>query len=494
MKILSAQQIREADHYAILNTPISSIELMENAANAFVNWFCNQYDHSVSVVILAGQGNNGGDGLAIARILSQKSFNVIVFIVTHTAKPSTDFKVNCERLANHLQLQTINTDQQIPDFSSENIYIDALLGSGLSRPATGILASIIQKLNSSAVPIVSVDIASGLYVDKLNEPEDSIIKPLFTISFQLPKLAFLFPQNDQFVGNWQLVDIGLSQKFIEQTNTPYYYSNSKTIKELVTPRSKYAHKGTFGHALMIAGSYGKMGAAVLAGKACLRSGAGLLTMHIPECGYEIVQISLPEAMVSVDQEREFCSQLPYLASYTTIGIGPGIDKKPATQVLLQQLLSQYAKPMVIDADALNILSENQDWLSQIPKNSILTPHPKEFERLVGKSKNEMVRLQKAIEFCQKYETIICLKGAHTAVILPNGKVHFNATGNPGMSTGGTGDALTGIITGLLAQGYTPENAAIIGVYEHGLAGDKAAKIKGERALLASDLIDNIRIE
>ncbi len=493
MKILTAQQLREADAYTIKTEPIASINLMERASNAFVGWFCKQYDNNRQVVAVCGQGNNGGDGLAIARILSSKGFDVKVLIIAHTDNPSKEFQINLERLGSYSSPNFINNVDELPPISPEIIYIDAMLGAGLSRPTSGIIKAVIQEINLAQAEIIAVDIASGLYMDQINKSDEIIIKPKFTVSFQLPKLAFFFPQNAIFVGEWLCVDIGLDTSFISQCTSSYFYTEPLLTGGDLTKREKFTHKGTYGHALIIAGSYGKMGAAILAGKSCLRSGVGLLTVHIPNCGYEIMQISIPEAMVSVDDKEFFVSTFPNHELFTTIGIGPGLDKDEATEEMLFRLLFAFKNPMVIDADALNILAKNQDWIPMVPKNSILTPHPKEFERLVGISENEFVRLEKAKAFAKKFNLIICLKGANTAVILTDGQVYFNSTGNPGMATGGTGDALTGIITGLLAQGLSPQDAAILGVYEHGKAGDVAAKIKGERAMLASDLIDCIRI-
>ena len=492
MKIFNAEQIRALDAFTIQNEPISSLDLMERASQAFVRWFCDQFVNTRPVSIFCGLGNNGGDGLAIARILIQKSYTVKVYIIEQSENSSEDFKANRKRLQNHLSPILIHSINDFPEIPSSTILIDALLGSGLSRPATGILADVINTLNATPNKVISIDIASGLYMDKQNEKNDVIIKPHCTISFQFPKLAFMMPQNAVFTGNWQVVDIGLHHDFIKNTPTPFYYTDKPEAESKIIPRQKFSNKGTFGHALLLAGSYGKMGAAVLSARSCLRSGVGLLSLHIPGCGYEIAQISVPEAMATVDADYKHLSELPDIDSYSAIGIGPGVGQEPVTLEMLKVLLEKIKVPLIIDADALNILSQNPELLNKLPKQTILTPHPKEFQRLAGKTDNEYDRLKLAKEFAQKYNVIICLKGAHTAVILSNGDVHFNSTGNAGMATGGTGDVLTGIITALLAQGYKPEDAAILGVYEHGLAGGRAAEQKGQSALIASDLIDCLK--
>jgi len=488
MKILNAQQIRTLDAYTIEHEPIDSIDLMERAALSFVRCFCDRFVNTRPVSIFCGKGNNGGDGLAIARILSERSFGVTVYLVEYTNDANTDFKQNLSRLLMHLTPISIASPSDVPEINESTVCIDALLGSGLSRPVTGLLADLIKALNAAPNKIISVDIASGLYTDKANEEPDVIIEPDCTISFQIPKLAFMMPGNIKFTGDWHVVNIGLSEKFLSQVETPYFYSD-KVVENLIKPRGKFSHKGTFGHALIIAGSYGKMGAAALSARACLKSGVGLLSLHIPECGYEIAQISVPEAMVTTDEHKKFITELPSLTAFSAVGIGPGIGKEPQTAHVLEELLGDVKVPLVIDADALNLISENPHLLQKLPENTILTPHPKEFERLAGKSKNEYERLELAIAFAKKNTVIICLKGANTAIVLPNGDVHFNSTGNPGMATAGTGDVLTGIITSLLAQGYEPKDAAILGVYEHGLAGDRAAELTGQSALIASDVVN-----
>lgn len=491
MKILNADQIRALDTHTMQNEPISSLDLMERASQAFVNWFIHCFDVSKSVSVFCGKGNNGGDGLAVARLLIHKGFQVQVFVVEYTEKGSDDFNHNLERLKEISQVRHLDEQDTLPVLNSSGIVLDALLGSGLSRPVSGLLENVIKHINEAAGTIISIDIASGLYTDKPNGKYDTIIKPEHTVAFQLPKLAFMMPQNAEFTGDWHVVDIGLNKEFIEQADTPYYYTDKSAGEALIKKREKFSHKGTFGHALLLAGSYGKIGAAVLSSRACLHSGAGLLTVHIPECGYEILQISLPEAMLSVDRNQRNLTVLPALDSYTAVGIGPGVGQEPLTVRLLDELLEKIQSPLVIDADALNILSKHPDLQDRLPSETILSPHPKEFQRLAGESENEFERLELARNFAKKHNVIIVLKGAYTAVILSNGEVHFNSTGNAGMATGGSGDVLTGILTALLAQKYTPEHAAILGVYQHGLAGDRAAEKKTKTAMIASDIIENL---
>jgi len=488
MKILSPQNIRELDDYSLKNENITSLELMERACNVFTQWFIRNFDTSHKVKIFCGMGNNGGDGLGIGRLLIEQKYNAKIYILENRQKGSDDFQYNLEKITSPKWIRELI---DIPRLNPDDIIIDAIFGSGLNRPTSGISAEAIDVINKSGCTIISVDIASGLFSDVSNHSE-FIIEPTYTFSFQLPKLSFLFPENEKYVGNWVISNIGLNQEFIDKTETDYFFSDENFVKTLYKKRSKFSHKGTFGHAFIMAGSLGKMGAAVLAAKACLRTGAGLLTIHSPQCGTEILQISIPEAMVEEDIADNYLSQLPDLEKFNAIGVGPGIGLHPMTCEILENLLREIKVPIVIDADGLNIISQFKALLNKLPSNTILTPHPKEFERLTGEVyNNHSERLNALKEFCLKHKVIVVLKGHNTAIGLPSGKIYFNSTGNSSMATGGTGDALTGIITSLLAQKYETENAAILGVYLHGKAGDLIAEKQGFSGLLARDLIDAI---
>lgn len=485
LKILSSQQIRELDAYTIAHEPIKSIDLMERACDVFVEWFMREFASPRKIGIICGTGNNGGDGLAIARLLSEVNYPVKVWIVRGNAPTTEDFKINFERIQGKLDLYDIVSTSDQGLFSDRDILIDAIFGSGLSRPVEGIYEQAINCINQSNAVKIAVDLPSGLMSDKTSTGK--IVKADYTILFQLPKLAFLMPENYRYVGDWRIVDIGLSKVFLKEADTSYYYLTKNSIRQKIRKREKFDHKGTYGHALLIAGSFGKMGACVLSARACLRSGVGLLTVHVPKSGYTIVQTSVPEAMASVYEEDYFSGELQ-TSGYAAIGVGPGLGQAKETSNALLILLEQ-GKSLVIDADSLNILAANREWIKQIPSGSILTPHPKEFERLVGSWQNDFERLEKQKQLSIDTKTVVILKGAHSSIASPDGKVYFNSTGNPGMATGGSGDVLTGILTGLLAQGYSAIDAAIIGVYLHGLSGDMAAREKGQHSLIASDLID-----
>ncbi|WP_234733328.1 NAD(P)H-hydrate dehydratase [Tellurirhabdus bombi] len=499
MKILDVDQIRALDQYTIQHEPIAPINLMERAAQAFVDWYTARFDKGRQVRIFCGLGNNGGDGLAIARLLLQLDYTVHTYIVRYAPRESEDCMINHKRLKLIATVNYLENDNDIPVIRHNDVVIDAILGSGLSRPTEGIIRTVIEALNFSPATVISVDIASGLNANAPNGAGTTIVEPDYTVTFQLPKLGFMLPTNSRFVGEWHVVDIGLSRQFMDRANTVYYYTTTKEIRHLLRHRDRFSNKGTFGHALIFAGSYGKIGAAVLASRACLRSGVGLLTVHSPGCGYSILQTTVPEAMCRPDDHAELLTGYSKVKGtepekYDAVGIGPGIGKAPETLSMLKNLLDKVKKPMVIDADALNLLAENRDLIPKLPKNSILTPHPKEFERLTRRWTSDYDKLGILREFTQRHHVIVILKGAHTAVALPDGSVHFNSTGNPGMSTGGTGDVLTGVLTALLAQGYDPVEAAVLGVYEHGHAGDRAASRRGQVGLTALDLVDGLRWE
>jgi hydroxyethylthiazole kinase-like uncharacterized protein yjeF len=486
VKILTTNQVKDLDRYTIEIEPISSIDLMERACLAFTNWFVSRYT-SKNIGIVCGTGNNGGDGLGIARILKEKGFAIHVWVVRGDSKENADFKTNLHRLAGKLTVSEIISPTELPDFESCDVLIDAIFGSGLSRPVAGVYASVIEQMNGASAIKVAVDIPSGLLADQPSK--SSIVKAHQTVSFQTPKLAFLFPENSQFVGDWIVLDIGLAKAYIDQLVGSNFLIDEDDVKRILRPRLRFSHKGTYGHALLIAGSHGKMGAGVLSARAALRSGVGLLTVHVPSSGYEILQSSVPEAMTSIDENENFFSSIPQALNYQSIGIGPGLGKNPKSAAALGRLLKDYAKPMVIDADALNLLSENREMISLVPPGSILTPHPKEFERLVGSWANDFEKLEKQRNFSIEKKAIVVLKGAFTSISSPSGTVYFNPTGNAGMATGGSGDVLTGVLTGLLAQGYPPEKAAVLGVYLHGLSGDLAVQQASMNSLIASDLIN-----
>ncbi|MBI1770321.1 MAG: NAD(P)H-hydrate dehydratase [Bacteroidetes bacterium] len=487
LKLLSSQQIKELDQFTIGSEPIAPIDLMERACHAFVHWFVQHVRMEKKIGIICGTGNNGGDGLGIARMLNERGYSVNVWIVRGEMNETESFKTNLKRLPEKISPFEITKPTDRGLFKECDVLVDAILGSGLSRQTEGIYAQVISFINQTEALRIAVDIPSGLFADSYSEGE--IVQADRTISFQLPKLAFLFAENYKYVGDWHLVDIGLSKEYIHDASAQNFLVNAKSVKKIIRPREKFSHKGTYGHALLVSGSFGKMGACVLAAKAALRSGLGLLTVHVPSSGYSIIQTSVPEAMASIDPEENYFSSVPENLSYSTIGIGPGIGTDSETINAFAKALKQFKRPMVIDADALNILSQNKELIELIPEGSILTPHPKEFQRLAGDWVTDFDRLELLRSFSSKIKSVVVLKGAYSSIASPDGKVYFNSTGNAGMATGGSGDVLTGILTGLLSQGYSSIDASILGVYVHGLSGDLAAADLGMDSLIAGDLIE-----
>jgi hydroxyethylthiazole kinase-like uncharacterized protein yjeF len=494
MKVFTTKQIAGIDMYTIEHEPISEIDLMERASMQVANWILHKIPYEKKLMVFAGPGNNGGDALAIARMLAEFEYQVEVHLLDFGKELSGSPLTNLHRIEeqNKVSYSRIGSEKEIPEISTNDVVVDGLFGSGLSRPLEGLAATIVRKINGSGATVVSIDIPSGLMgEDNGSNIPENIVQADYTLTFQFPKISFFFPENEKYVGEWQVLPIGLHPEGIRKVDSGYSFLMKEDIAAILPERSRFAHKGTFGHALLIAGSYGKMGAAVLASRGCLRAGTGLLTTHIPKIGYEVIQTSVPEAMASTDASDEVFTTFPDLKNFSAIGIGPGIGTENETQQALLRLLRQVDKPMVVDADAINILSGKKEWLEFVPENSILTPHPGEFKRLVGDFNNSYQRLTLQKEFSTKYHLNLVVKGAFTTITNPGGQVYFNPTGNPGMATAGSGDVLTGIILGLLAQGLRPELASCAGVYLHGLAGDIAAKIRSEEALIASDIIESL---
>jgi len=426
-------------------------------------------------------------------MLYELNYSVHVYVLGFAEKSSDDFKINAQRLTevNPGAIVEVLHPTDIPALEESDVVIDAIFGTGLSKPAEGIISAFIRHINHSSSKVISVDIPSGLFADVPSDHNSAIIKADYTLSFEVPKLAFMFAENYQYTGDWKILSIGLDQKFIENLPSNKKLVDQKLVSSILKVRSKFSHKGNYGHALLIAGSYGKVGAAVLAARACLRSGTGLLTVHVPRCGYSILQTAVPEAMIQTDSDENIYTSQIEMKKFSAVGVGPGIGIEEATKKALTHLIKSSEAPMVLDADAINILGDERNLISGLPENTVLTPHIKEFERITEKAKNDFHRHELQIEFAVKHKVIVVLKGAHTCIALPDGSVYFNNTGNPGMAKGGSGDALTGIILSLLAKGYSPADACIAGVHIHGLAGDIAAEEKGVESMLASDLIENI---
>jgi ADP-dependent NAD(P)H-hydrate dehydratase / NAD(P)H-hydrate epimerase len=488
--ILSPNQIREADQFTITHEPIPSIDLMERASAAFVSRFCSFISDGLPIKIFCGLGNNGGDGLAIARMLIDRKYKVHVFIIGDADVGTLDFQINLSRLQWFKDLFFIKTAYDLPLLNQHEVIIDAIFGTGLSRPIEGLHGQVIQHINHSGCEVIAVDIASGLLAQS-HVVGKNIIKPSKTITFQLPKLAFFQPSLSKYVGDWYIENIKLDLDFIKDQKTFYHLLESADVARILKVRYKFMHKGEVGKLQLVAGSRGKMGAAILSARAAMRTGVGLLTINSPVCGIDILQTSIPEAMVEPSELLNFISGEIAIKSNHVVAMGPGIGTNGATVATLASILGNAQSPLVLDADALNILSSDKELISQVPHQSILTPHPIEFERLVGTWSNDYEKLELLRNFCIKYSLNVVLKGANSAICDSDGVVCFNPTGNPGMATAGSGDVLTGIVGSLLSQGYLPKDALRLGVYLHGLAGDLAIQKYGVISLIASDIIEFI---
>ncbi|WP_299527171.1 NAD(P)H-hydrate dehydratase [uncultured Lutibacter sp.] len=489
MYILSPKQLIKADKATVLNNNISSLDLMERAATLCFQWLDSRLQGvNIQIHVFCGIGNNGGDGLVIARHLFEKGYNVKCYIVNFSDKRTDEFLTNYDLIKELGKWPTvINSEKDFPDISAEDIIIDAIFGNGLTRKPEGFTKKLIQYINNIKAFTLAIDTPSGLFADKTVTDKNSVLRAEHTLSFQTPKLAFLLPENKEYINTWEVLDIGLDEDYIHSLHPKLHYISKSDIIPLYKPRNKWSHKGTYGHSLLIGGSFGKIGAVTLTTKAALKIGNGLVTAYLPKCGYNILQISIPEAMVEVDDEQVL-TYYNFKTTPTVIGIGPGMGTSEKTAIGFDKFIKENKLPLVIDADAINILAQNKSLLDFLPENTILTPHPKELERLIGTWKNDYEKLEIASKFSKDYRVILVIKGANTVVI--DGKsMYFNSTGNPALATAGSGDVLTGLITGLIAQGYQPKHAAIFGVYLHGKTADIAIQKTGYETFTASTILE-----
>ena len=492
MKIFTSAQIHELDKYTIENEPVSSIELMERAAKALTQAITDRWAATTPVVIFAGSGNNGGDALAVARLLADQGYQVVAYLFNISGSLSPDCAANRQRLKDNKRvkefIEVIN-EFDPPRLEAHMLVVDGLFGSGINKPLAGGFASLAKYINASPCQVVSIDVPSGLMTeDNTFNVRANIIRANQTLTLGQPKLSFLFAENQQFIGQLRVLDIRLSQEGIAKLETPYIMLEESDVRACMLARPAFAHKGQMGHGLIIAGSYCMAGAAILATQACLRAGAGKVSVNTPRRNISIMQTAVPEAVIQPSSEETIYAEVVETDEFDAVGIGPGLGQSEQTAIALISQLRRTQCPLVVDADAINILGNHRAWLQQLPKGVIFTPHPKEFDRLEGHSADSYERLTKACNLARRIQGYVVLKGHHTAICLPSGQVLFNTTGNAGMATAGSGDVLTGIITGLLARGYKQQEACVVGVYLHGLAGDLAASDLGEESLLASDII------
>ena len=493
MKILTGAQIHELDQYTIDHEPVASIELMERAARAITSALTTRFDPQTPVVVFAGPGNNGGDGLAVARMLSEKGYSVDTYLFNIHGELSDNCLKNRDRLKNDGLVKNfteVTTNFDPPKLDKDTLVVDALFGSGLNKPLTGGFASLVKYINQSSSRVVSIDMPSGLMTeDNTNNSPSAIIRADLTLTMQLKKLSMFFADCQPYLGKVLVLDIRLSKEYIKSIPSPYTTIDVEYVRQQMLQRDDFAHKGSMGHALLIAGSEGMAGAAVLATRACLRSGVGKVTALTPRCNSMVMQIAVPEAVLAIDNENYY-SEAVISDEFSAVGIGPGLGRQEDSALALMSQLQQTQCPVVLDADALNMLGSHGTWISQLPSNMIMTPHPREFDRLASTTcHSDSERLKGACDMAESLRAYILLKGHYSALCLPDGGVVFNTTGNSGMATAGSGDVLTGVITALLARGYSRKNACLTGMYLHGLAGDIAVSRIGKESLVASDIIN-----
>lgn len=492
MKIFTANQIYQADKFTIEKQQIPSDSLMERAATQLFEWMHSRLQGAeVTIQLFCGIGNNGGDGIALARLLKEAGYTIQVHVVNYSEKRSKDFLLNLERLKDRkIWPDFLNDDCTMPEISPNDIIVDAIFGIGLNRAPSDWVGKLIAHINTSQAFVLSVDIPSGLPGNRLPWNPNHVVRASYVLSFQVPKLIFFLPETGMYQNQWELLDIGLDTEFLAKEKVDYEFMTQFDAQPIYRPRLKFSHKGSYGHALIVGGSHGKIGAVQMASNACLTVGSGLVTAFVPECGYHSLQTALPEVMVLTDEEEGHIAQIKVPFAPSAIGIGMGMGTEDKTVKAFEEFLKEVGFPIVIDADGLNILAQHPKLLKEVPKQSILTPHPKELERLIGEWGDDFDKLEKAKAFATKHDIVLILKGAHT-ITLYDGKGYVNSTGNPGMATAGSGDVLTGMITGLVAMGYAPLQAAVFGVFLHGLAGDIGASAVSYDALKATGIIENV---
>lgn len=491
MKLFSKAQIYQGDKITAKKQKISSTELMERAGIQIFNWFhMRMQGAQVPIHVFCGIGNNGGDGLVVARHLITHGYNVKTYVVNCSEKRTKDFLVNYDRIKETTKKwpEMLNCQADFPPIGVDDIIVDAIFGIGLNRPADDWVKGLFQHFRKSKAFTLSIDVPSGLYADKVPKDENGVVWANYTLSFASPKLVFFLPDTAKYTQQWEVLDIGLDPEYLMSTETESELLGKNEMLQVYQPRKKFSHKGDFGHTLIMGGSYGKVGAVTLSSRAALASGTGLVTAYVPKCGYTILQTAFPEAMVITDIEENFISDIHFDIDPNIIAIGMGMGTDDQTLLAFETFLKKNKTALVIDADGINLLSKQNDLLKLLPKNTVLTPHPKELERLIGKWKDDFDKLKKVKEFSKTHTVIVVIKGSNTITVFED-NLYINSSGNPGLATAGTGDVLTGIIAGLISQGYEPLIATVFGVYLHGKSADIAVEDVGYQSLIASHVID-----
>lgn len=494
MKIFSSEALKQLRTTTCERQNISTIDLIEREGSVVSSEIISRFLPSQRIVVMAGPDNNGAVALAAARMLFEQGYKKVEIFLFSIGKLSHDCDEERKKLLpiDGLDFTEVTKEFVPPYLGESDVLLDGLFGIELSEPMRGGFVAVARYINESGAFVISIDIPSGLLGEwNQHVMKRDVIHANVTLTFQLPRLSFFFPENAEILGDWKLMDIDLDIAKIKDMESDYRLMEARNVRPLIKPRPPYTSKRDYGSALFFAGSTGMVGAAVMTSRSSLRSGAGLATVHGPRAALNIVQTAAPEVMFEPDRNEHVITEMPLHYTHQAVCAGPGIGTHDRTVDALEGLLKQSPSNLVLDADALNCIAKRPALLSMLPPRTIITPHVGEFDRLFGNHDNSEMRLQTALEMARQYNLVIVLKGHHTMVVGATGRVSINSTGNPGMATAGAGDVLAGVITAFLAQGYSPDLAAKIGVYIHGLAGDMAAEDLGEFGVMASDIANRV---
>ncbi len=496
MKLFTTEEIRAIDRRTIEQEGVPSLELIERVAEGVADEISSRWRSNKPTMVFAGPGNNGADALGAARLLFERGFRPEVFLFNIGGdKLSTDCAASRDRMLAEVPdiiFHEVKDRFSMPKITTNHLVIDGLFGSGLREELQGGFKSLVQYINDENATVVSIDLPSGMFGDWNPQIVNrNTIHATLTLAIQFPRISFFIPDNAELIGEWKIIDIGLSEKAIATSPANFCLVEQRDVHRRLRHRKEFASKADFGSGILYAGSYGMMGAAILAARGALRAGVGKLTVNSPKCGYQIMQSSVPEALFRHNRGEINIIDIHPERDFSAIAVGPGIGTNELTVKAVKDFLASINQPVILDADALNCIAIKPSILNTIPVLSILTPHAGEFDRLFGPQPSAEARLRKAIEMAKYYNILIILKGRYTAIVRPDGKVYFNSSGCPAMATAGSGDVLTGVLLSMLAQGYPAELASLIAVCVHGLAGEMAAAEQGEYGVTAGDIASYI---
>jgi len=496
MKLFTLEDILGIERQTLTQENTKFHDLVERVGNAAANEIASHWRPSVRTVIFAGPGNDGAYALMTASSLLERGYVPHIYLFNIGGNSLND---ECRRCRDILRakyssdvLEEVVTKFNIPELGVSDLVIDGLFGPELRQPLTGGFMSLVRYINESGATVVSLDMPSGMCGDwNHNVSARNVVKADVTLALQYPRLPFFFADFAGLAGQWRVLDIGYSREAAENRQSSFYLIEDDEVRSLLKPREPFSNKSDYGSACLVAGSYGMVGASVLACMGALRAGAGKVTVYGPQCSFSVVQTAAPEAMFMSDKSHHEISDITLPDTFSAIGVGPGIGTSEATVDALDSFIKRYRSPLVLDADALNCIALRPALLNHIPVLSVITPHAGEFDRLFGKQSSHEARLLKAVEVSRKYNLLILLKGHYTTLVRPDGKIYINSSGSPAMATPGSGDVLTGVLTAFMAQGYKPEVAALIAAFVHGRAGELASLRHGQYGVIASDIVNCI---